>query len=228
MSHFVVAVIHRDDQNIEELLAPYNENFEVDPYLNMTREEAIQFYRENYESEDKTDEECVEELREIYTMDEEGNLYSTYNPNSKWDWWVIGGRWSGMLKVGDDYKDSAYIKDIDFSPNQKSYKRALDFWEVVVEGKEPKEKDEFFSLYNKKYYQEYYGDKETYARYVSQFSTFAVLTSDGKWHEQGSMGWFGVSSDTPEEFKNWKDNFKKQFIDTADPNWKMTIVDCHI
>ena len=24
---------------------------------------------------------------------------STYNPDSKWDWWVIGGRWAGMLPL---------------------------------------------------------------------------------------------------------------------------------
>lgn len=28
--------------------------------------------------------------------DEEG-IYSTYNPDSKWDWWSIGGRWSGAV-----------------------------------------------------------------------------------------------------------------------------------
>ena len=22
----------------------------------------------------------------------------TYNPNSKWDWWEIGGRWNGLIK----------------------------------------------------------------------------------------------------------------------------------
>lgn len=26
-----------------------------------------------------------------------GTYASTYNPDSKWDWWVIGGRWEGMI-----------------------------------------------------------------------------------------------------------------------------------
>lgn len=30
-------------------------------------------------------------------LDAEGNEWSTYNPKSQWDWWVIGGRWEGML-----------------------------------------------------------------------------------------------------------------------------------
>lgn len=27
-----------------------------------------------------------------------GVIKSTYNPKSKWDWWVIGGRWTGVFK----------------------------------------------------------------------------------------------------------------------------------
>src|SRR5260221_8113955 len=29
----------------------------------------------------------------------EGGVYSTYNPRSKWDWYSIGGRWTGDLKI---------------------------------------------------------------------------------------------------------------------------------
>jgi hypothetical protein len=31
---------------------------------------------------------------------EDGEVYSTYNPDSRWDWWVVGGRWE------DVYRDS--------------------------------------------------------------------------------------------------------------------------
>lgn len=36
--------------------------------------------------------------------DEDGNLYSTSNPKSKWDWYQLGGRWSGMIKIKDGTK----------------------------------------------------------------------------------------------------------------------------
>ena len=42
-----------------------------------------------------TDEECYEDLRKYYEddmVDANGNLLSTYNPNSKWDWYSVGGR----------------------------------------------------------------------------------------------------------------------------------------
>lgn len=30
-------------------------------------------------------------------FDEDGDPISTYNPDSKWDWYVIGGRWDGWI-----------------------------------------------------------------------------------------------------------------------------------
>jgi len=34
-----------------------------------------------------------------YVMNAEGRFIRRTNPNRKWDWWVIGGRWSGLLKM---------------------------------------------------------------------------------------------------------------------------------
>ena len=47
-----------------------------------------------------TDEECYEEMKERFDedmIDEEGNLYTSYNPYSKWDWYTEGGRWKNVL-----------------------------------------------------------------------------------------------------------------------------------
>ena len=49
-----------------------------------------------------------------------------------------------------------------------------------------------------------------------------------KWYAEGNMGWFGCSSATPEEFKKWCEHYKEIFLDNADPDWILTIVDCHI
>lgn len=49
-----------------------------------------------------TDEECYREMRERFEEDmikPNGDLLSTYNPNSKWDWYSIGGRWDGWLET---------------------------------------------------------------------------------------------------------------------------------
>lgn len=233
MSHYSVAVFHRPDQEIEDLLAPYDENRRVKPYVRFTRQQAIDWVRENYTGyADKSDQECYDVLAGDYEPDENGDLLSTYNPDSKWDWYTEGGRWSGMLKVhgkdGDEECDEARVGDIDFSPDQEEYDYCLKFWDVAVEHKEEDPDGRYRTFYKEEYFKKRYGDRETYARRQSEFSTFAVVTPNGVWHEKGEMGWFGCSTDSDEEAADWDDHYKERFIDTADPDWILTIVDCHI
>lgn len=41
----------------------------------------------------------AEEIGGYNDVGSEGEVYSTYNPKSKWDWYSLGGRWSGMIKL---------------------------------------------------------------------------------------------------------------------------------
>ena len=170
--HFSLAVFHYPDEDIESLLDPFCEGLEVERYVAYTRQEAIDYARANFQRcKNASDEECWKFMAEdAEETDEAGNIYSTFNPNTRWDWWEEGGRWKGLLKVGDKKVDSAFVKDVDFSES---------------------------------------------------FSTYAVLTPDGEWHEQENTGLF--SSD-----EEWNKHYKERFIDTADPNLMLTIVDCHI
>jgi len=47
-----------------------------------------------------------------------GEIYSDYNPKSKWDWYDLGGRWSGMLKLKKG------VKDAEISENTQSVDQA--------------------------------------------------------------------------------------------------------
>lgn len=174
--------------------------------------------------------------------------YSKYNPNSKWDWYQVGGRWSGMLKVkkgktgemgekswcnedeeiDEDCCDQVKKGYIDFSPDKKKLKESSRFWELVVEEKPLKKGEEKpFSMYKKEYYTERYKDKKTYARINSEFGTFAVL-KDGEWFEKGEMGWFGCSSETNKEAIKWDNSFFDKFIKDLSDETLLTVVDCHI
>lgn len=229
MSHFTVAVFHKKNQDIAKLLAPYDENLEVDSFIWKTKEEAISYARENYETEGMTDEECWNMMSNGAETDAEGNIYTTYNPKSKWDWWTEGGRYSDMLKTKTgETVDSGRIADLDFSPDKEEYENALHFWDVVVDHKPQKPDEEIQSFWNEQYYKDYYGDRETYAKTMASFSTYAVITPDGEWHAPGEMGWFGCSSEGPDESKEWYAKYKERFIDSADPDLYLTIVDCHI
>lgn len=56
-----------------------------------TLEDMVRVYTARYEPEDPP---------EI----DDGGIFemSTYNPQSKWDWWEIGGRWTGFFKLRED------------------------------------------------------------------------------------------------------------------------------
>ena len=90
-----------------------------------------------------------------------GELYSTYNPNSKWDWYQVGGRWSGMLKTkNENYVNITKKKNIlnlrEIIPfaliiNGKWYEKGkMGWWGFVSDKKEENEwEDEFRQLIDK-------------------------------------------------------------------------------
>ena len=108
MSHYAVLVIHKEDQDIEELLAPYSVHLKVEPYLKYTVDEAIAYIKEHYVPyndylKDYADRHLIDWFAENYgLLIKQGGLYSTYNPNSKWDWYSIGGRFDGDLDLTDE------------------------------------------------------------------------------------------------------------------------------
>lgn len=50
MSHFEVLVFTRENEGtVDDLLAPFDENIEYDPYIKYTREQAIEKVRKDIE-----------------------------------------------------------------------------------------------------------------------------------------------------------------------------------
>ena len=232
MSHFSVLVFTEDDGlSVDELLEPYYEGNTRAPYIEYTKQEAIDYVRKHYpDFNDKSDEKCWKFMAEGYITDKKGNIYSTANPDAKWDWYVEGGRWENFLKLKDGTRaTSAKLRDVDFSIDEAVYEKALRYWDLVVEHKPLEPGEEMpFSMYNEKYYKDFYGDRETYARRQAGFHAFAVVTSDGLWIESAHMSWFAWTDATPESAADWESNFIKNFIDGEDPEKRITVVDCHI
>lgn len=50
------------------------------------------------------------EDREVEQFTEDGETYWR-NPVGFWDWWVIGGRWSGLLSGYDPYSDPTCLEE---------------------------------------------------------------------------------------------------------------------
>lgn len=98
--------------------------------------------------------------------DENGDIWSTYNPRSRWDWYQVGGRWFGglILKAG-------------VSPSASHGERS---WAAPV--------DEGTEGVN-------FVDRLADLDLARTSRTFAVLTPDGRWNERGRMGWWGLVRD---------------------------------
>lgn len=140
MSHYKVLIIHNENQNIEELLAPYDENLEVEPYLKYKHNDAIKMIKEEYVPfndflKDYSDDKLLEWFADdcgYYLIN--GDIYTTYNPKSKWDWYQVGGRFSGELELTEEGRLNAvgeiekkYYIDIDL----KSLREDSDYLRYV-------------------------------------------------------------------------------------------------
>ena len=231
MSHFTVGVLLKEgDKDLEELLAPYQENNMGDcpeeylEFVDCTDEivDGWENYKNNKEEYDKECDSIEEYATQYFGYITEDGKYGYYeNPNAKWDWYVIGGRWSNMLLTKDGEKtDFARLKDIDWNKISENKRlKAEHVWDNQPES------------WFEKHFVHGINDsdtRESYVKRMSEFSTAAVITPDGKWHEKGTMGWFGISSETEEEANQWSNDFHDSFIKNADQDLILVIVDCHI
>jgi hypothetical protein len=307
MSHFTVLVVGDD---YEQALAPFHE-FECtglnDEYVQdmditdkvrarMTGdkseplEEALSYFgldERVVDDESKVDRDGDHQFGYAVVQDDQlVKAVDRTNPNAKWDWYQVGGRWSDFLKLkagaagergeksllDEDksrkagYADQAQVGDVDFdgmiaeagqaagelhdkvmaalgehrpTPWSKFVARVKS-QEITIEqareayNAQPGVKEAHAAIGS------FMSDAEileavmaktrdAYAEYegMDNSRTYALLTHDGRWLEPGEMGWFGISSETPET----KEAFTRQYWDYVRglaPETTVTVVDCHI
>lgn len=244
MSHFTVLVVDtNNEKSVDEWMEPFYEGLEKDRIIDWTVQDVLDYFKKEnvdfpYDHVDESNMiEYLERAEELdfdtSEHDDEGNLYYLGNEDAKWDWYEIGGRWSGMLKKLDGTRcDECEVKDLDLSLDKDMYEKAKRFWEVVVDKQPLKDgeyADGFTSWYKDSYYKDTFGDKETFAKDKASLSTLAMLL-DGEWHEQGKMGWFGMSDTTSDSLKEYTKFFNKTLeeLKQTHPYATVTLVDCHI
>lgn len=236
MSHFTVAVFTDAFTSVEELLAPYEEQTNEAMYLQwVPADESLEEITAKYGEKGDGSETLKQFVKRWYGYDYNPaykNFGCLCNPNAKWDWYDVGGRWNNILRIKGRPEvlcNEAPVSDIDFSMDEEAYRKALRFWEVVVEGSPIygyEHNVDFRSVFSADYYLEQYGTKEDYAKGVASFSVWAFITPDGEWHENGAMGWFGIGDATQESRRSFAKELEKAIQENQ--NCTMTIVDCHI
>lgn len=148
MSHFLVLAFGDD---IDGMLAPYDENIKVDEYFvdDVSEKEKLEFINHYKEYVDESPLDIEKEMLSLYEkfgkdwnynewklVDGVWKICSTYNPKSKWDWYVKGGRFSGFLTVKKDDEEvrvnETTVADIDFNKKIEEVKKeAREYWKEV-------------------------------------------------------------------------------------------------
>ena len=128
-----------------------------------------------------------------------GKYMTTYNPQSKWDWWVIGGRWQGDLDPEYDRAKDERNYSVCHYCNGTGDRPDLDppEWKKECGGCNSchgtgKSMNFTFATPNK-------GNIKP-ASEIPDYVPFSILTPDGHWHEKGHMGWWACVSN---EEENW-------------------------
>lgn len=99
--HFLGTVIGPETESeVDDALARWGENADVDPYIVEYREDFLERAREwasRRPDVDGSDEDALLGRFALYTgaeLDEDGNEVSTTPEDAFYDWYELGGRWS--------------------------------------------------------------------------------------------------------------------------------------
>jgi len=193
MSHFTVAVITAEQptaDHLEGILQPWHEyectgvddEYVID--IDVTDELQADFAKHAKEGQ------SFEDFVPYWTsaeVREDGRCYRHTNPNAKWDWWTVGGRWTGLLKL---------------KPGSRGH---LGHRAWCAEAAEPGTADQarISDI-----------DLTGMAADGNPLRTFAVV-KDRQWFEKGKMGWWACVSDAKPE-DQWSDEFDKLLTDSGD------------
>lgn len=211
MSHFAVAVLTKEGQEVDDLLAPYMENCCGTPDYRY-----IEFYGcDQCSWHDESGDDCEDcEIDEIT-----GKRGYWQNPNAKWDWYDDDGGRFRKYAEGLIGAQRIAVEDIRF--DAKAHRRAAEEWWQANMDADGKPKTPFAIWENDGM------TREQFIESRAHLSFRAVVTPDGEWHEPGEMGWFGISSESADEMYEWRLHFAERFLE-PNHDCTLTVVDCHI
>ena len=214
MTHFTCLVIvpecERDCYRgyVDSALEPYSEYVEVEPYIDINKDDLKKEYiryikkkkkkKEPLEYWEKTLNSWVKKWYPEQELDGEGNLLSTFNKGSFYDWYEIGGRWDGYLtgkKGGNIVKVNELIKK--FKQEEKHLNNPVARIIKKIDGQ----------------------DEEENKYLIKQ------LIADDEHYSCEMVGWFGFSEDVGD-----LEEYKKDYLEILENHKEdyAVLCDCHI
>lgn len=249
MSHFAVLVVtdqEPTDETLEAALLPFHE-FEctgIEAYIQEIdrTDEAREEYASGERDEDFTsfvqgwycyatlgpnEQPDIEGAHRFgyIRVDEVGGAIKVVkrtNPNAKWDWYVVGGRYTGRLVnaqgVACDYCRVGELNHTAMAAIRRDARIAR--WDAREKDlKRGMPANTVAYLYDISHDAEHDAFIET----DPGFTMFGMLKA-GQWYERGDMGWFGMVSN---EDDGWHSKFGDLMASLHPDQW-VTVVDCHI
>lgn len=245
-NHFTVLVV---GDNPQQLLDKYNSSKKVEKYIKyhysdakklhsnaiitletilkspkdfgLNKDYQIDLLKEEIENlRNINDLKYYNQLTQDLIIDENGDAWSTKNPDGKWVKTNIGKEFAIplILKNGDK-TFQAKVKDVDWNIIHMNNTQKYDIvWQMIKEGKKPENETEKIMYNNMKNYTEYFNsfsNKEEYIIHNCAFWTYAFL--DDK-------GWCDM--DDSKSQKEWISTFFDRFIKKLSDNDTITIYEC--
>ena len=192
-----------------------------------------------------------DENLEVEKVVEDDGYEYWHNPNGTWDWYQVGGRWCGSLKLKrgfkptpdmygkpsnileegvdpyfhdfcEDWVDSAPIGSIDTSLDMRAWNAAIEDWDKAMNGKTVG----FFQT--KESLLRDYIIKENYAACRALFYFGYVIDHEGNWHQMWPEG-YSWSVNISDRLK-WAQDFVRRFLAPlryGSKKYRLTAVDIH-
>lgn len=137
----------------------------------------------------------------------DGEVYSTYNPHSKWDWWTVGGRWTEQFEKRQGETVADFIKAVE--ADQQALK------DGVRLRPEANAEDDWLA--------------EPDRKLPWWFPKNIVVEQGGEseWIAQGRVGWFGTFDDEGTSEEAWLKQ-ALAVLKAQDQNAKVFYIDFHI
>lgn len=171
--------------------------------------------------ENQSIDEFWEDLSDGYEMDDDKNIYTNKNPETKCSSYNIGKNLSLPFTLKDGTTTFQARKgDVDWSKmHLHDYDMYIRTWELAMEGEMPLndvEKNIKKNMGNMRDYFMFFGDKETYASHCSAFWGYAFLDDSELWQD--------LSYETNQI--DWVLNYYKDFIEPLPDNTLLTVFEC--
>lgn len=169
----------------------------------------------------------VERLLAPY--DEAGEWFAD---GSRWDWWQIGGRFTGALDGYDPGEDPENLTACEVCEGTGTRPE----WPVETSPEWIVECNGCNGCHGQGQHLKWPSEWADHAGDImatleahtigNAFVPAAVVTPDGEWHEEGRVGWWGVTIETVESPGDWRMCVQRLMEAHADTT--AVIVDCHV